>query len=166
MNTSGFNLPGNLALRPARDEDAGFFASLYRSTRDDLRLIDAEKDAVEHLIDTQYQAQTEGYAEKFPNAWYFVVERLGECIGRVILDFGSNEVRVVDIAFVPAARDHGFGAEILKGMQMAAAQVRAPLTLSVNLTNVAAKRLYLQLGFQVLETGPTVELLAWYPPVA
>jgi ribosomal protein S18 acetylase RimI-like enzyme len=163
MLPSGAQLPDNLSLRPARDEDGGFLESLYRSTRDDLRMTDLEADAVEHLIGMQYQAQTQGYGEQFPDAWHFVIERLGDRIGRVVLDFGPNEVRVVDIAFVPQARGRGFGTHILKALQMAATQVRAPLTLSVNPLNLSAKRLYLQLGFRVQETAPTVELLVWYP---
>jgi len=166
MLSPRINLPDNLKLRPVRDDDAGFVESLYRSTRDDLRMLDAEPDAVESLIEMQYQAQTHGYDEQFPNAWHFVVEYLGDRIGRVIMDFGPNEVHVVDIAFIPAARGKGHGAQVLKAMQAAAAKVRAPLTLSVNPLNAAAKRLYLQLGFQVVEIGFMAERLAWYPSVA
>lgn len=157
------SLPAGLHLRPARPSDNGFIESLYRATRDDLRLINAEDGFVEALIDMQYEAQTQGYATQYPNAMYFIAEKLGERIGRVTLDFGPNEVRVVDIAFIPAARGQGYGTHILRALQQAAAMVRAPLTLTVHRANLAAKRLYLSLGFRVESGDAMVEFMAWYP---
>ncbi|MDD4958640.1 MAG: hypothetical protein PHS51_04775 [Gallionella sp.] len=43
-------LPDNLSIRPVRDEDHGFMESLYRSTRDDLRLLAAECDWIEKMV--------------------------------------------------------------------------------------------------------------------
>jgi len=156
-------LPDNLGIRPARPEDKGFIESLYRSTRDDLRLIDAETDFIEELIGMQQRAQGQGYGEMFPNAMYFVVEHLNERIGRIVVDFGPNEIRLVDLAFVPQARGRGFGVTVIKAMQFAAGQSRAPLTLAVNRTNVRARQLYLSLGFRVEQSDVMTEYMAWYP---
>ncbi|MBS1157643.1 MAG: family N-acetyltransferase [Proteobacteria bacterium] len=154
---------GSLNIRPARPEDSGFVEMLYRSTRDDLRLIAAEDDFIEELIGMQQQAQTVGYGDMFPNAMYFIVERLGDRIGRIVVDFGHNEVRLVDVAFVPQARSSGYGTEILRLLQTAAMQARAPLALSVQRSNLRAKQLYAALGF-VSEGGDTMyERLIWYP---
>lgn len=65
--------------------------SLYRSGRDDLRLINAEPEFVEELIDMQFRARTAGYGEAFPNAFYFVVEKLGERIGQITVDSGDAQ---------------------------------------------------------------------------
>lgn len=156
-------LPDNLGIRPARPEDRVFIESLYRATRDDLRLIDAEDEFVEELIGMQQQAQTRGYGEMFPNAMYFVVERLGDRLGRIVVDFGPNEVRLVDIAFMPQARGRGYGSHVIKAMQFAAGQARAPLTLSVNRTNIRARQAYLALGFRVVQSDAMTEHMAWYP---
>lgn len=163
MNLNDFRMPENLSLRPAREGDRDFFTTLYWSTRDDLRLVDAEPDLVESLIDMQYRAQKAGYGTQFPNALYFVVEHAAERIGRIILDFGASEVRIVDIAFVPAARRKGFGTQVFRALQAAASQVRAPLTLTVHPLNVTARRLYAALGFRTLEFHPIAERLVWYP---
>lgn len=157
------NLPEGLHMRPARDDDKAFIASLYRSTRHDLRLADAEQDYIETLIDMQHHAQTVGYGEKFPNAMYFIVEKHNEKVGRVVVDFGPNEIRIVDIALLPAARGHGFGKGIVQSLQAASASTRVPLLLVVERLNVGARQLYAGLGFQLAERDDLHDLLIWYP---
>lgn len=162
-------LPGNtsttdaLALRPARDSDAGFLEELHRTTRDDLLQIDGEQDMIEGIIEMQRRAQNEGYGARFPNAMQLIVEKHGERIGRAVIDFGENEVRVIDIAFIRAARGKGFGTIIMRQFQAAATQVRAPLTIAVLRENVNALRFYAALGFSP-ESQDTLRLyLVWHP---
>lgn len=161
MSNSGLNLPYGMNMRPAMAADGPFIESLYKSTRDDLKTIDAETGFIEELIEQQYHAQTVGYGEKFPNAMYFVVEKVNQKIGRVVVDFGPNEVRVVDIALIPTARNQGFGQGIIKSLQYAAVSSGVPLTLTVAAGNIAATRLYAKMGFQCIEQAPTHSLLAW-----
>lgn len=156
-------LPAGLSLRPSQPSDAVFIESLHRSTREDLRMIDGSEDFIESLIDMQFHAQSRGYGEQFPNAMYFVIEKLGERVGRVTIDFGSNEIRLVDIAFIPAARGHGYGTHVLKALQMAAGKAAAPLVLSVLHVNLAARQLYERLGFRVSNIGPSHAEMTWYP---
>lgn len=156
-------MPEGLGLRPARDGDRPFLESLYRSTREDLRLLAAEEDFIEELIEMQYRAMTQGYGEQFPNAMQFIIEHRQERIGQVAVDFGPNEVRIINLSFVPPARGKGFGAHIIRGMQMAAAKVRAPLALTVRSDNLVAKRLYSNLGFQVADLAPPYERMLWLP---
>lgn len=163
MRAAGIQLPENLAIRPAREEDSGFIESLYCSTRDDLRLIQAEDDFIEELILMQHKAQNQAYGETYPNAFYFIVEKLGEKIGRIIVDFGHNEIRLLDITFIREARGKGFGAAAIKALQYAAAQAKAPLALAVHRSNPGAKRFYLSLGFTVEQSDPMVEQMIWHP---
>ena len=156
-------LPDGLSLRPERPADSAFMARLYHDRRSDLRQIDGDPEFVHQLIDLQQTAQVRGYGDQFPNAMYFVVEKSGEPIGRVCLDFGPNEVRLVDIAFVAAARGKGYGTAVVKALQMAATQVRAPLTLAVAANDPAAQRVYARLGFQLETSGPMHHYLVWYP---
>ena len=165
MQMNKISLPDGLSMRPARDSDSIFMESLYNSTRDDLRLIDAEGDFVEELIDMQHQAQTKGYGDQFPDALYFIIEKHNESVGRVVIDFGAHEIRVVDIALIPLARGKGFAKGIIQALQQTASRVSAPLALSVYKTNIAAYRLYASLGFQLAEASPSVDMLVWYPGV-
>lgn len=166
MLSGGMNIQGGLSLRPARASDNAFIESLYRSTRDDLRVLDADEDFIDELIDSQRRAQTEGYGDMFPNAMYFIAEHHNESIGRVVLDFGHNEVRVVDIALIPAARGKGFGGQILQAVQMVAGKVMAPVALTVRFDHLRAKQLYARLGFVVEEAQIPYERMVWYPPAS
>lgn len=126
-------------------------------------MIDAERGFVEELIELQFLAQRDGYGRQFPNAFYFIVEYRNEPVGRAAVDFGQNEVRLMDIAFMPAARNRGYGESVIRALQIAAKKVAAPLTLSVLTSNHGAFRLYENLGFRVEERSQTHALMAWYP---
>lgn len=164
MLAGNLDFQGALSLRPMNASDNAFIETLYRSTRDDLRMLDAEDDFIEEFISFQRRAQTEGYGDMFPNAMYFVAEYHHERIGRVVLDFGQNEIRVVDIALIPAARGKGFGGQILQAVQMTAGKVMAPVTLTVRFDHLRAKQLYERLGFTVEEAQIPYERMVWYPP--
>ncbi len=163
MFAGSLKFQSGLNLRPMMTSDKSFIESLYRSTRDDLRMLDAEDDFIEDIIGLQQYAQTQGYGDMFPNAMYFVAEYHNERIGRVVLDFGHNEIRIVDIAMITAARGKGYGSQVLQAVQLAASKVMAPVTLSVRADHIRAKRLYARLGFVVEEAQIPFERMVWYP---
>jgi len=158
-----FMPPKGLHIRPSRAVDKAFLVKLHHAVRNDLQLIDGEKDQIESIIEMQFRAQNEGYGEQFPNAMYFIIEKHHEPIGKATVDFGPNEIRLIDIAFLPQARGHGFGSAIIQSFQVCASNAAAPLTLSVAQANVTAKQLYLSLGFQIEQSHPPYDFLAWYP---
>lgn len=160
----GLKMPDGLNIRPANHADNPFLEKLHHSTRQDLQLIDADKEVVESIMELQLKAQTQGYGSQFPNAMYFVVERHCEPIGKVTVDFGHNEVRLVDLALIPAARGKGLGAEIIRAFQQAATMVAVPMTLSVMQSNFPAKALYQKLGFVTASVEIPYELMVWSPP--
>ncbi|MES9852603.1 MAG: GNAT family N-acetyltransferase [Candidatus Thiodiazotropha sp. L084R] len=163
MRTSTLHLPDGLGIRPARDSDRSFIESLYHATRDDLRLIEAEPDFIESLIEQQQHAQTVGYGDQFPNAMYFIIEKQNERVGRIVIDFGPNEIRIVDVALIPVARGKGYATAILQALKHAATSACAPLVLSVYKHNSTARRLYEQEGFCVEQSDHMVDQMAWYP---
>ncbi|MCU7924125.1 MAG: GNAT family N-acetyltransferase [Candidatus Thiodiazotropha sp. (ex Dulcina madagascariensis)] len=163
MQTPPLHLPDGLGIRPARDSDRPFIESLYNTTRNDLRLIDAEADFIESLIEQQQQAQTVGYGDQFPNAMYFIIEKQGERIGRIVIDFGPNEIRIIDVALIPMARGKGYGTGIIRALKHAAGSACSPLVLSVYKSNPAARQLYEQEGFRVEQSDQMIDQMAWYP---
>jgi ribosomal protein S18 acetylase RimI-like enzyme len=166
MQTARLELSLGISLRSARASDAGFLAGLHHSRRDDLRCIDGDRDLIEMLIEDQQRYQTLGYGANFPNAAEFIVEKVGEPIGRVVVDFGPNEVRVLDIGLIRSALGKGCGTSVLRALQAAAAKVPAPLTLSVLWSNPRAKKIYSSLGFTVTESRGGVDFMVWYPPAS
>lgn len=164
MLTGNIKFQSGLKMRPMNATDNAFIERLYRSTRDDLRMLQADDEFVEALIDFQRHAQIQGYGEMFPNAMYFIAEHQGEPVGRLVLDFGHDEICVVDIALIPAARGKGYGKQMLQAVQLAAGKVRMPVALSVRYDNLYAKELYAGLGFVAESAGMPFERLVWYPP--
>ncbi|EHW0692318.1 GNAT family N-acetyltransferase [Vibrio parahaemolyticus] len=157
------NIPNGLHVRPSIAADKPFLEKLHHSTRQELQLIDGEQDYIESIVEMQYRAQTQGYGDKFPNAMYFIIEKHHESIGKATVDFGHNEVRLIDIAFIPRARGLGFGKTVVQSFQNAAAQCGVPMVLTVEQHNEQAKRLYISLGFQVESVSSPYELMVWYP---
>lgn len=163
MQVNALNLPDGLSIRPSRDGDKLFVETLFKSTRDDLRMIDAEDDFIETLIEQQHYAQTVGYGEQFPNAMYFVIEKQNERIGRIVVDFGPNEIRIVDVAFIPQTHNRGYGTAVIRALKLAAGSAGAPLVLTVSRVNPAARQLYHREGFRVEQCNEMAELMVWYP---
>ncbi|MGY2400341.1 GNAT family N-acetyltransferase [Pseudomonas sp. SDO5271_S396] len=162
LNKEGALAQG-LVVRPSRDSDKPFLQALYHSARADLQWIDGERALVEEVIAQQFQVQEKGMDEHFPGALHYVIEKLGTAIGALSADFGANEIRVLYLAFIPAARGKGFGRAVLQGVQQAAAQVQCPVATVVWASNPHARQHYLALGFQVQEQTPAAQRLVWYP---
>ncbi|WP_439861182.1 GNAT family N-acetyltransferase [Pseudomonas sp. MBLB4136] len=157
------SLANGLSLRPARASDEPFLQDLYRSVRPELQWIDGDPEIIHSVVEGQYRAQQQGTGDWYPNALHFVIEKAGDAIGAMTCDFGHNEVRLVYLAFVPAARGRGYGRVLLKGIQQVAHRLACPLVVVVWRGNPQARRLYLELGFQVEEAHPFAERLVWYP---
>lgn len=157
------SLPNGLGLRPAGPADQPFIQSLYASTRQDLWMAEGEPEYIQSVIDMQFNAQSMGYGDQFPNAMYFVVEKLNEPIGRVTIDFDKDLVHIIDIAFVPLARNKGYGTTVIDAIQKVAGQIKAPVLLSVAVTNTQARQLYERMGFSHYQSGEGYERLIWYP---
>lgn len=157
------NNADGLEVRPSRDSDSPFIQSLYHSARPDLQLIDGERDLVEEVIAQQFRVQEAGVGNGFPNAMHYVIEKLGSLIGALVVDFGPNEIRVLYLAFIPAARGKGYGRTVLQGVQKAAEKVCCPVAAVVWDNNPHARQHYLALGFQVEEQDIAAQRLVWYP---
>ncbi|MDB6047958.1 MAG: acetyltransferase [Pseudomonas sp.] len=156
-------LAGGLTVRPSRPGDSPFLEALYRSARADLQLIDGDDELIESVVAQQFQVQQQGAGDAYPDAMHYVIEKLDTPIGALITDFGHNEIRVVYLAFIVAARGRGFGRTVLQGVQQAAEQIRCPVATVVWANNPHALRHYLALGFQIEETNPAAARLVWYP---
>lgn len=159
-------LPEGLSLRPARDSDSAFIASMYRSARPDLQFIDGDEELVASVAEQQFQVLLQGTGEHFPNAMHFIVEKTRTSVGVVMTDFGHNEVRIIFLALRPEVRGLGYGRGVLQGLQQAALQVCSPLTVVVWHNNPAARQLYHQLGFALEAPGVMADKLVWYPQPA
>jgi len=151
-----------LHIRHAGAADEAFFASLYRSTRDDLLALPADPSVIDGLIAMQHRLQVAGYRNSYPQAVYQVLERDGVAVGRLVTAAVDGVIRVVDIAVLPSARRTGVAAGALRRLQAQAAGAGQTVTLSVRQDNMAARHLYEALGFAV-NSEDTMRLeLRWH----
>jgi len=146
-------------LRPARDDDASFLLRVYASTRaEELAQTgwsEAQKDA---FLRQQFEAQTQHYREHFDGARFDVIECDAEAVGRLIVWRSRDEIRVVDIALLPAFRGRGVGEGLLRPILTEAAERGLPVHIHVERANPAL-RLYGRLGFEpIAERGLYLQL--------
>ena len=138
-----------VALRPMTDDDLPFSADLYASIR------------AEELAQTGWPiaAQHAHYRQHYAAATRLIIERDGVAVGRLYLFEGASDVRIVDIALMPAARGGGIGGALLDTIRASA----AGKTVSIHVERAnPARRLYERQGFRVVdaERGP-YDLMEW-----
>jgi len=93
----------------------------------------------------------------------FIIEKAGDRIGGLVIDFGHDEIRVPYLAFSPAARGKGYGKGLRSGIVQAAGVLGKPVRVMVLHGKSAARQIHLDLGFQVEETSPIAASMVWYP---
>jgi GNAT superfamily N-acetyltransferase len=159
-------LPAGVALREETDGDIEFVADLYASTREEeLRPVpwpDAQKRA---FLRQQFDLQRAHYRKHYVGADWLIVLRNAAPIGRLYLKTGSVEIRLMDVALVPAQCGQGIGTALMHNVLDYADGLGVPVTLHVEPFNPAI-RLYQRLGFATLETRGIYSFMRRPPPGA
>lgn len=154
--------PG-VTLRPVAPLDEDFLIDLYGTTRQaELDQVDWPPQAREAFIRSQYMAQDHHYRTQYQDADFNVIEIDGVAAGRLCIARWPDEIRVMDIALLPSCRGRGVGNSVLRTICSDAAATKRSVSVHVERLN-PARRLYMRLGFVVIESGPVYELLVWRP---
>jgi GNAT superfamily N-acetyltransferase len=159
--------PGSaVARRPVADDDRDFLFAVYASTRDDelapVPWTMAEKRA---FLRQQFDLQDRSYRAQFPDATFDVVLHAGRPVGRLYVVRAPDEIRVLDIALLPAARGAGLGSALLGAILAEARDAGKRVRLHVERFN-PARRLYDRLGFATVGDAGVYLLLEWRPEAA
>ena len=102
------------SLRPIKEEDQSFLYRLYASTRqEELAVLDWSEAQKEAFLQMQFNAQHKFYTEQFSQAEFQIIEQDQEPIGRLYVDRRDDEIRLIDIALLPAYRNRGIGSSYL-----------------------------------------------------
>jgi ribosomal protein S18 acetylase RimI-like enzyme len=148
-------------LRAATAEDVGWLFRIYASTREEELAATGWPDEVKaQFLGMQFQAQDRYYRQVYPDASFDLVEVSGEPAGRLYVNRAPDEIRIIDIALLPAFRGRGLGSAILRAVLDEADAVGRPVTIHVEQHNPAL-RLYQRLGFRVLDTRGLYHFLEW-----
>jgi len=152
-----------VTLRPITDADLPFLFQLYASTRVEelaqVRWTDEQKVA---FLVQQFEAQHAWWQEHYTGARFDLVLVDGVPAGRLYVDVWQREIRVVDIAMVPAHRGAGIGTMLLRRVFDEGDAAGKPVSIHVEIFN-PARGLYDRLGFVEKGTHGDVYLLMERP---
>ena len=153
----------NVSLRAVRPDDRGFLLEVYASTRRaELELVDWPDEVKDAFVRQQFEAQDRYYRETYTAVSFDVIEHEGTPIGRLYVARWDEEIRVVDIALLPAFTGQGIGEWLLRDVLAEGAASGRCVTISVERFN-PAQRLYRRLGFTDVAGDDVYLQLEWRP---
>jgi ribosomal protein S18 acetylase RimI-like enzyme len=155
---------GLVTLRPERADDREFRYRLFCDSRQPEFALLLSPSDYQMLMAHQFQAQTVGYNEHFPQARFDIIELDGRPIGRIVVDRPGTRLHIVDQAIVPELRNRGIGTAIMRALMAEAQESDLPVQLEVASENDPSLKLYLRLGFMPTETAPLYLRLEWRAP--
>ena len=151
-----------MTLRTVVDDDAEFVRAVYASTREaELAHTDWPEAVRAEFVRSQEAAQRADYERRFPNSEHSVIQDEGEDVGRIWVDRGPVEIRLLDIALLGSHRNRGIGATLVKELISEAQATGTPLRHTVFAGNEAALRFYSRLGFEVIEDLGVYLAMEW-----
>jgi ribosomal protein S18 acetylase RimI-like enzyme len=154
----------NITLRPIESDDLAFLYRVYAGTREEeLALTGWDSAQREAFLTMQFTAQHRYYQEHYAGASFQIILADGQPAGRLYVDRWPREIRIVDIALLPAYRNAGIGTRLLRDLMAEAAQAGKLLSIHVEQFNPAS-RLYTRLGFVKTGESGVYNRMAWTPP--
>jgi len=141
-----------VALRPITDADLPILFEIYAGTRaEEVAQVtwwdDEQKRA---FLFQQFAAQHQYYLQNYINSSFDVITREDSVIGRLYVARWENQLRIIDIAFLPAHRGKGIGTGLVQGLLAESRERGVPLTIHVEQNNPALQW-YQRLGFRMVE---------------
>lgn len=153
-----------MTVRPVAAGDRAFLLALYASTRaHELALFPWTDEQKAAFVEHQFTAQDAHYRAYYEGAALDVIEVEGERAGRLYVHRRPHEVRVMDIALMPAFRGRGIGGDLLTALREEARASGRKLSIHVEEGN-PARRLYERVGLRVVSAAhPPYLLMEWSP---
>ena len=153
--------PAGISFRGIADADHAFLQDLYASVRAaELEPVPWPAEAKRAFLDEQFALQHRHYVANYPGADLLLILMDCDPIGRVYVYRTEKEIRLMDIALVPAWRRHGIGSALLRELLHEARATNRELTLHVEPDN-PAQHLYQRLGFRLIEHRGAYDFLGW-----
>jgi ribosomal protein S18 acetylase RimI-like enzyme len=152
-----------VTYRTLREDDLPFIAALYASTRTEELAVTGWPDEVKSaFLEQQHRAQHHFYQANYPGAEWLIVEQDGAGIGRLYLQQRETDIRLIDIALLPAFRRAGIGGAMIGDLLEWAGALSKSISLHVEPNN-PVRPLYVRLGFESLGLAGAYEAMQWQP---
>jgi GNAT superfamily N-acetyltransferase len=155
-------MPRNvLTLRQVSPSDEDFLFEVYASTRaEELAQLPWDDDQRESFLRMQFNAQQQDYQRRFPDADHRLILLDDQPIGRHYVARSESEIRILEIAILPAHRLKGIGTRLVTGLLDEAVQTRQIVRIYVERFNPALS-LFERLGFAPVDDIGSHFLLEW-----
>lgn len=99
-------IPASSTLRPVSSSDEPFLVELYASTRaEEMALVPWSGEQKQAFLQMQFEAQDRCYRERYPNASFDLIKLNDSPVGRLYVAELSDEIRIIDLTFLPAHFD-------------------------------------------------------------
>ena len=155
---------GAVSLRPVAPADDEFLLSVYASTREEeLAQVAWPPEQKWAFLRMQFEAQRREYDARYPDAQYDLILLDGRPVGRLWIGRDAEEIRLLDIALLPEARNRGVGSVLVTGLIEEARESRRVLRHMVFVLNTGARRFYERHGFVVFEDLGAYQHMEWNP---
>ena len=153
--------PANITLRPVGPDDYDFLVEVYGSTRaEELALVPWTAEQQQAFVRSQFAAQQDHYAKKYPAASHDVIMSDDRPVGRLYVARLDQEIRIIDITLLPAERNAGIGSYLIKRLLDEAKRSGKVTRIYVEEFNPSL-RLFERLGFSPSEQQGIHLLLQW-----
>ncbi len=140
-----------LGFRPIRDDDLEFLYTVYRSTRiDEIGVALWPEKEKEEFLRHQFDLQHTQYMKNYNNPSFEIILFDNNPIGRIYINWGEDDIRIIDIALLKEYRNRGIGSKILHDLIKKSEEENIQLSIHVECYN-PAKKWYKNLGFTVVK---------------
>ncbi len=154
-----------VTLRPVHHGDSEVLYAIYASTRtEELAQVEWNDVQKESFLRMQFDAQRSFYESEYPGAEFQIILVADESAGRLYVHRRDREIRIMDIAMLPAFRGRGIGTKLLNEILAEGERTDRPVTIHVESLN-PAQRLYERLGFTRIASNGVYHLLERKPSV-
>ena len=152
-----------VTYRNLEESDLPFAGALYASTRtEELAPTGWTEEVKSAFLEQQHQAQHRHYQAHYPGAEWLIVEKDGNAVGRIYLQEGESDIRLIDIALLPAYRRAGIGGAMIGDLLEWAGAMGKSISLHVEPNN-PIRPFYLRTGFETLALNGAYEAMRWRP---
>lgn len=143
--------PSNITLRPVCADDYDFLVEVYGSTRaEELALVPWTIEQQQAFVRSQFAAQQDHYAKKYPAASHDIIMSDNRPVGRLYVARLDQEIRIIDITLLPAERNAGIGGNLIQQLLVEANCAGKVTRIYVEEFNPSL-RLFERLGFSPSE---------------
>ena len=150
-----------ITTRPISDADRDFLLRVYASTREEeLAIVPWTREQKDQFLRMQFTAQQTHYQEHYADAAFDILMLGEQPIGRLYVDGGPREIRIIDIALLPEYRRQGFGGMLIRSLLDEAASAGKVVSIHVEHHNPAMS-LYTRLGFRRISDTGVYFLMEW-----